>query len=114
MKFTSLEQLKGKMLGQITGSVAQAQKALLRIYENQTTEEKASQSTIKYNGVGFTGQDATILSSFAEQFKKYGRLSDKQNAILLKKIGKYAGQLVNMSIKNKLIVKVGKEYIVNK
>lgn len=111
--YTSIEQLNGKMKCQITGSVAQAQKALLRIYANQTIDEQRVGMTTKYNGIGFTGSDSQILSFFAKQLKKFGRLSDKQNAILMKKIGKYAGQLVKMSIADQKIVKIGNEYKVN-
>ena len=63
-----------------------AKRALIRIYDNQTDNEKVNGNTVEYNGVGFTGCDAEILSSFAEQLKNRGFLSPKQMTILHKKI----------------------------
>lgn len=111
--FTSIKQLEAAMKTQITGNIGQAQKALLRIYDNQTNDEKQAGTTIQYNGIGFTGSDSVILSSFARQLKKFNHLSDKQNALLIKKIGKYAGQLIKMSLASHKIVLIGKEYKVN-
>jgi hypothetical protein len=70
-----------------------ALRALLRIYEDQTAEEQAVGHTRVHNGVGFSGVDGEILSSFAEQFQRKGRLSPKQMAIVFKKMPRYAKQL---------------------
>lgn len=75
----------------------QVGKALVKLYELQTEDEKASGSTHEYNSVGFNSFDAEILSSFAEFYMKYHRLSPKQLAIARKKIMKYAKQLVNIA-----------------
>ena len=74
------------------------QRGLLRIYAEQTQDEQATGTTHASNGVGFNGVDADILSSFAEQLIKrdwpIGRdLSEKQIALLRKKLSKYAKQL---------------------
>jgi hypothetical protein len=74
------------------------QRGLLRIYAEQTLDEQATGTTHASNGVGFNGVDAEILSSFAEQLIKRdwpsGRdLSEKQIALLRKKLPKYAKQL---------------------
>ena len=79
-----------------------AKKALLRIYENQTAAEQESGETVENNGIGFTGVDANILTSFAEGLKKYGNLTVKQMAYLHKAIVKYAGQIYNISDDEKL------------
>lgn len=113
MEYTSINALNFKMKVQITGSTKQAYKALLRIYKNQTAAEQTVGATVVYNNIGFTGADAPILSSFAKQLEKKGCLSEKQNSFLMKKIGKYAAQLVKMSIKDKMIIKVNGKYIVN-
>ena len=73
-------------------------KLILRIYEYQTDDEKQYCGTMYYNGVGFTGTDSGILSSFCEQLEKYGYLSDKQHAIINKKCRKYAGQMAKLVI----------------
>lgn len=71
-----------------------ALRALLVIYHRQTDAEQAVGATTDENGVGFTGPDAEILSSFAEFYKRTGFLSAKQLAILHRKIPKYWKQLL--------------------
>ena len=70
-----------------------AVRGLLAIYKYQTEEEKDIQATTEHNGVGFTGADSNILSSFAEQVLKGRTMSVKQMAIIKKKMPKYAVQL---------------------
>ena len=72
-------------------------KGLKRIYEYQTAEEQSRGDTCMYNGVGFTGVDGEILSSFAEQVNRGRTLSHKQLGILFKKMPKYARQLMNIA-----------------
>ena len=71
-----------------------AERGCVRIYEYQTASEQASGHTHQLNGVGFSGADSEILSSFAEQINA-GRFvgSPKQLKILHQKMTKYAGQL---------------------
>ncbi len=80
-----------------------AVKALVRIYqENQTADEQVSKATTHDNGIGFSGCDAEFLSSLAQAQLKYGRLTDKQLSFVLKKMPKYAGQVVAFSDAAKL------------
>lgn len=72
-------------------------KALLWIYKYQTEEEKQTDSTHVLNGVGFTGTDAEILSSFAKQVINRHFLSEKQMVILRKKIKKYENQMAKIA-----------------
>lgn len=85
-------------------------KALVRIYqENQTADEQVSQTTSHDNGIGFTGVDAQFLSSLAQNYLRYGRLSEKQMGFVFRKMPKYAGQVIKMSDATKLdamVVKV--------
>lgn len=86
-------------------------KAVIRIYQNQTADEKKTNSTNVNNGIGFTGADASILSSFAKQLAYKKCLSVKQDAILVKRITKYARQLIDGSIaEGKIRVENGKYY----
>ena len=93
-------------------SNAAVERALQVIYERQTSDEQAIGTTKHENGVGFSGADAEILSSFACQVnskvgqpdKYLGRprklgecLSPKQMALARKKISKYARQLLEAS-----------------
>lgn len=72
-------------------------KALLWIYKYQTEEEKQTDSTHVLNGVGFTGTDAEILSSFSKQLIEKGWLSPKQMIIVRKKIKKYENQMAKIA-----------------
>lgn len=76
---------------------AWALRGLVRIYERQTDIEKASQLTCVNNKVGFTGFDAEILSSIAEQYKSRGTVSPGQMVVLHKRMPKYAGQLLKIT-----------------
>ena len=83
---------------QLSTNRAWALKALVRIFqENQTADEQASQVTREDNGIGFTGVDAPFRSSLAAQYIKRGSLSDKQMGFVLRKMPKYARQVVQMS-----------------
>ena len=68
-------------------------RAILALYSFQTADEKHMRETLKHNAVGFNGIDAEILSSFAEQIRERGSLSDKQLAVAYRKLGKYSKQL---------------------
>lgn len=72
-------------------------KGLVRIYEFQTDDERTYDNTIEDNGVGFSGVDGEILTSIANQFLKWGSVSEKQFAIVKKKMVKYAGQLAKIA-----------------
>ena len=74
-----------------------AQKALLKIYEFQTQEEKQEENTKDINGIGFTGVDGEILSSFAKQLQVRKTLSEKQMTLLFKKMPKYWNQILAIS-----------------
>ena len=75
-------------------------RGLLAIYNGQTSEEKAIGVTKEDNGIGFNGCDAEILTSIAQAYLMYRRLSPKQIAIVRNKMGKYAGQLLKIAKAN--------------
>lgn len=79
-----------------------AQNALLKIYDFQTQEEQQSEHTKFINGIGFTGVDGEILSSFAKQLQVRKTLSDKQMNLLFKKMPKYWKQIIAISDENQL------------
>lgn len=89
----------------------QAIKGLLTIYSYQTSEEQDKGHTKEYNGVGFSGFDSEILSSFAEQYLEKGWLSPKQMNCVKKYLPKYSKQLIELSIKRGFIVKEKGKYI---
>ena len=74
-----------------------ALQALTVVYRNQTADEQHAQQTIEHNGIGFSGPDAEILSSFAQQYQRRGCLSRKQMNLLRRKIPSYAGQVARVA-----------------
>ena len=75
----------------------QLAKALVALYNRQTEDEQETKETRERNGVGFNGVDGQFLSSIAEGFKKYGRLTDRQVVAVRKSLKKYCGQLVDIA-----------------
>lgn len=114
MTYTSKNDLIGELNKQLGSVDRQAIKGLMTVFANQTSSEQQSGDVHCDNGIGFTGADAPILTSFANQYKKYGRLSPKQLALLKKKMPKYAKQLIEGSIAKGLIIKEGGKYVFTK
>lgn len=71
--------------------------ALLAIFDRQTAQEQDAMRTTDLNGRGFTGWDAELLTSFAQQLQTRGYLSPKQDAILSKRLPKYSTQLARIA-----------------
>ena len=74
-----------------------ALRALTVVYMNQTADEQRAQQTIEHNGIGFSGPDAEILSSFARQYQQRGSLSPRQMNVLRRKIPSHAGQVARVA-----------------
>ena len=72
-------------------------RGMLRIYDLQTESEKVFGDTHAHNGVGFSGVDGEIMSSFSEFVNKTGFLTRKQMKIARKKMLKYTGQLTKIA-----------------
>jgi hypothetical protein len=96
MKVTK-KQIRAYIKHQLGTNQTWAFAALLKILENQTEDEQNSENTIEYNNIGFTGADGHIMTSIAKQYKRYKRLSPKQQAIVMKKMPKYWKQILNIS-----------------
>jgi len=84
--------------------------ALIKIYNQQTAQEQRSEDTIEDNGVGFSGVDGKILSSFAGFYRKTGFLTVKQMLIARNKLCKYAGQLLKQAINDGKWTTIGRDY----
>jgi hypothetical protein len=82
-----------------------AERAITALWRYQTAHEQIAGETNVKNGVGFNGNDAHILTSFAEQINRKEsqgvpagrRLSPKQLVIAYKKLPKYAKQLFRIA-----------------
>lgn len=87
------EALRAALRARLATRPRWALRALDRLYSHQTPRERASEATIEHNGVGFSGTDAQILSSFAEQYRTRGSLSPRQMALLHRKMPTYWRQI---------------------
>lgn len=106
----SLQGTKKAAIQGIKGAILASDKVLFRailaIYKRQTEDEKSDGATRYDNGVGFSGVDSFILTSFAEQLLAAQRvnapfwLSSKQKEIARRKMVKYARQLLEISKAN--------------
>ena len=96
---TTLSMTKKALLAELKRRLATddrwALRALTLVYRNQTADEQNAQQTIESNGIGFSGPDAEILSSFAQQYRRRGQLSPKQMKLLKRKIPSYARQVAS-------------------
>lgn len=81
----------------ITTDQAWTERAVVAIFNRQTSDEQYRGTTVERNFVGFNGCDAEIMSSFALWIIRGRRLTPKQLALAQKKIRKYAGQLVSIA-----------------
>ena len=97
-QYTTQVQLIAALKTQLATNQKQATKALLFLYDRQTTDEKATESTRHPNSIGFNHNDAKFLSSLARQYKETGWLSPSQMMHLMRIVPKYAGQLVKHSL----------------
>ena len=72
-------------------------KSLVKLYQLQTVDEQRAGETTHQNGVGFNGTDSQFLSSCARFAMQTGYLSQKQIAIVRRKIMKYARQITDIA-----------------
>lgn len=81
---------------------AWAKKALFRIYNRQTENEKKLRETNEHNGVGFNGCHAFILTELVNHYNKNKFFSSKQMRIVFKLISKYHRQIIEIADNEKL------------
>jgi len=113
MKVTK-KQIIDFVKSQLRNNDAWVLRGLTRIYEFQTADEQAVGRTHNLNGVGFSGCDAEILSSFAVQYTKRGTLSPKQMDLLRKKMVRYHKQIASLIPEDTLLALVEKSLVETK
>ena len=109
-KMTSKKELVDFYKERLATNERWALRALERIAMRQTEYELENDLTNESNKVGFSGPDAEILTSFYRVVKKGYSLTPGQKAVLFRKIPKYAGQLVNISLLEGKLIKEGRTY----
>jgi hypothetical protein len=97
MKTWTPEEIKDVLQRTDKAAEAFVGRAVYALFERQTSEEQNADMTVHQNGVGFSGCDAEILSSFAKFWKKAGFLTPKQATIARKKLVKYRKQLAEIA-----------------
>lgn len=73
------------------------ERALLQIYARQTAYEKRANDTQLHNGVGFTAYDGEFLSEMAVKCERYNGLTERQLAVVRRKMMKYWKQLLEIA-----------------
>lgn len=73
-----------------------AKKALMRIYDAQTCDEKQCGETMHDNGVGFAGTDAKLLTKIAKWYAENDFIDAGYMKVLYGKMPKYAGQIFSL------------------
>jgi hypothetical protein len=101
MKIT-IKQQQEFLKSKLQSDVNWANRALFKIYEFQTDQEKNAMNTQEYNGVGFTGFDGEILTSLINFYLANGYFTKKQQELVLRKMPKYWKQVLRISDKEKL------------
>lgn len=112
MIYTSKKSIVDDMKAQLEKPEV-ALRAMVRVYKSQTKDEQGKRETICKNGVGFTGSDAEILSTFSGLLTHGYKLSEKQIAVAVKRMKKYARQLVDGSLKEGKIFHYNGKYYTN-
>jgi hypothetical protein len=82
--------------GQLDGSQAAVEAALVAIYDRQTAEERAGAYTRENNGVGFSKFDAEFCTSLVQQIKRGKPLTPRQLEVARKKAKRYWRQLITV------------------
>ena len=100
-------QLIKKKLGE---NPSWAVRAMVRSYERQTADEQATAQTTEHNGIGFSGVDAEILTSFTQQWAARGWLSEKQWQILLRRMPRYWRQIIEIANPKRLESALGSSF----
>ena len=104
---------KGFIRHMIKNDIRWALRALVVIYNQQDNEEKMFNSSNKHNGKGFGKVDASTLSIIAERYIRTKNISAHDIATVQTKIIRYAGQLYDLSDKQKLESQY-KKYIIER
>lgn len=95
---------KEMILNKLDTNPVMVERSLIVLYNRQTQDEQNTLATNHNNGMGFNGTDAYILSDIAKKMLVFGknkpegtRLSEKQRALVVKKLRKYATQLAKVA-----------------
>jgi hypothetical protein len=92
-KLTSIQR-KNYIKSMIAVSDKWALRALMLVYDNQTSDEQRGRYVDRINGIGFTKSDARLMSVFAQLHKDKG-LTENQITQVKLRMPKYWRQVLN-------------------
>ena len=96
--FKTKSEIVASLRVQLSNRPSQALKALVILFNRQTTDEKMGLHTRHVNFVGFSHRDSVFLTSLAKQYINKGSLTTAQMVCLHRIIPRYAGQLIQRAI----------------
>lgn len=91
------EQVIATLKAKLATDARWAIRALVRIAQEQTADELVKEQTRDHNHVGFRPCDAYILTRMADAYKRFKRLTPKQEAFVMRKVPVYARQLIRLT-----------------
>lgn len=103
MKWNELKtqaQWKEKLQHELRTNDASLMRAVVQIYNLQTSDEKHHKETFEHNGVGFTGPDAKIMTIIAQAVIYKDGLTLSQIDTARARMPKYWKQLMIISKRN--------------
>jgi cob(I)alamin adenosyltransferase len=87
-------------------------RAVVRIYQRQTTDEQRSEVTKHTNSIGFNGPDAKYLTSAAKYVINNGKLTGNHVDMVRRRIRRYWRQLAEIAEEtNNRRIEMGKDRV---
>lgn len=92
---TTTDAIKNFVKNKLSTNPKWVERAIIKLFERQTSDEQTSEETNHHNNVGFNGIDAKILSSFAKWLNRSANnhLSFKQLQCSYRILPKYWKQV---------------------
>lgn len=82
-----------------------ALKAMLRVYAEQTTSEKAWGVTSDLNGRGFSKVDGHVITNIAKEYARTGVITETGLVQIKRRMPKYAEQLFLLALESGRLVR---------
>jgi hypothetical protein len=80
-------------------------KALMYVYQCQTSNEQHFGDALVNNKMGFRKSDAKLLTLIVKHYSKFGRISDRMMEVLRSKMPAYHRQVFDKGVKDGLYVR---------
>lgn len=108
----SKSQMINEVKSVIRGSIDSALDGLVTVFSNQLIDERAMEKTYHRNRVGFNKPDAKVLTHIAKCYIEGNSLNANEIDEVMKRVPKYARQIVKTKISRGEIVKRDGSYMI--